>query len=236
MKTFSYSAISTADRCRRLYKYVYVDKLTPEEPKSANLSFGSAIHCGVEEILTIGSHEAFNLLVKSTPELNETHEILGNRLLANFKKNHAQDFNIMMLEERVGMDLPEDGLRLEGTPDFVGEYNGVPSIVDFKTSSQRYNEDQIACSDQMLLYHYIVAQTTGYVAKQLVYVVFIKTKDPYIQVISKSIDSFDYEARIANILDKCKELDKISQFPQNYSMCLSFGQKCPFWDKCHSKK
>lgn len=230
MSTLSYSSLSTADRCKRLYKYLYVDKLTPEEPKSINLTFGSAIHSGIEEIFSTGTYESFEIVMRTAPN-PDALIVTGKRLLSNFQKNHKSDFEMFQMEQRLGLDLPD--LRIEGTPDFLGLYQGVPSVVDFKTASQRYNDDQITCGDQLLLYAYLAQKCGVYTPKQIVYVVLIKTKDPYIQVLTKPIDSLKFEERIANILEKSQQLVKTDKFSQNFNSCLAFGQRCPFWSRCH---
>lgn len=238
--SYNYSGIKTAYECRQKFKYLYIDKLVPEGPESLALHFGTAVHAGIQGILESNSLMPFNVYWDSVAGMDfgrgrYDHRALGEMgvvLLERFERLHAKKFQIKQMETRLFGTLP-GGIRCEGTPDFVGEFNGVPSIVDFKTASSRYDEGKLSASDQLLLYAYLAEQQIGYKPEQIVYIVFIKGKEPSIQTLCATIDTVLLARRIANIEAICKELDSISMFTQNFNSCFGTYGKCEFWSKCH---
>lgn len=238
-----YSTLQTAYRCLRAYKLLYVDRLTPPSVPSADLSFGTAVHAGVQAVLEGGNGlEVFSLFWDSEREkemrfsrgdwasLKENGEVLVSR----FERLHAKKFQIFKMEEKILTKLED--ITLEGTPDFVGLFDGVPSIVDFKTAAYPYTEDKLICNEQMPLYAYMAEKEWGYKIEQLVYVVLVKGREPRIQTIAMPLDRAAQAATLQNILTVCRRLEQEKEFPQNRASCLIGTNRCDWWDVCHGKK
>jgi len=244
LDSHSFSMVTTANRCLRLYKLNFIDKLRTFPPNSSALEFGTAMHAALQAELEGGdSDEVFRILwdlAKPKPLvyyglswefLNDTGEVF----LARFRRLHKKNFEIgTPMEQRIFGTLGPH--KVEGTPDFVGLYKGVPSMIDFKTASKQYHKDRITVSDQLHLYRHLVKQQLGYDAKQLVYFVMIK-KQQRIQVITQMIDEEEHQEILSNIENQIKELETRTVFHQNKDACLMAGSyPCDFWEKCHGKK
>jgi hypothetical protein len=243
VKSFNYSALTTALRCNQLFKYLYVDKITPEGPDSGDMKFGTAIHMGVEGILMGGTgledFELFWDVEKSKDnkfgrygwqELREQ----GLTLLSRFERLHAKKFNVYQMEQRLYGSIGD--IRVEGTPDFVGEFEGKKSIVDFKTSGTRYNKNKIKTAEQLMLYAHLAEQQLAYKAEQIVYVVFVKGSTPSIQCLSASLTRDSLNDILENV--KRTALDLINKqesgsFIKNRSNCVMGENTCQFFEKCY---
>ena len=240
----SYSVISTAYKCPRLYKLVHIDKIKTEQPASSALEFGSCFHAAIQAILEgADGMDVFRTYWDSVKDkdmiyyrhnwdmLNE----IGEVLLTRFARLHAKNYKIVHpMEERLFSKI--GGYKLAGTPDFVGDYKGVPSIVDFKTSADAFVKDRIICNEQMPLYAYLAEKELGFKAKQLVYQVFTK-QNPRIQTIVHPIVEGEHQKMLDNITLMCETLDKATVFPMNRNSCLSAGRyKCQMWEQCYGEK
>lgn len=243
MNSFNYSAIDTAYRCNKLYQYIYVDKLKTNEPESGDILFGTGIHAAIQACLEGGNGvETFSIYWNSIKSSNVSYgryswDALSSQaitLIARFERLHAKKFKIFEMETRLYGSLP-NGIKIEGTPDFLGDFEGVPSIVDFKTSGNRYPKEKIECSDQLMLYSALASQARDYTAHQVVYCVLIKATTPDIQIIKAPLLQSELAKRISNIQDICNELKSKQVFTQNFSQCMAFGRRCAFYDKCHKE-
>lgn len=79
--------------------------------------------------------------------------------------------------------LYSDKLRLAGTVDCVGEYDGVLSIIDFKTSLRlKTEEDIFNYFLQTTAYAAMVYERYGLVIKQIVILIAVDNEDPQIFV------------------------------------------------------
>lgn len=241
--SFSYSELSSALSCNRMYQYLYIDKLQVEEPESLALHFGSALHAGLNAILEGSAGGAFAAYWDSVAamEFNKdrhSHESLGEMgqlFLERFYRLHKPHYELIHGEDRLYANSPR-GVKLEGTPDALVMYKGKLTLVDFKTSSQRYADGKVESSDQLRLYAYLLQENLNVKIEQIAYVVFIKTKEPSIQMQVMELDQEDLKLRIANIETLCLEIAAKNEYPQNFNSCLNYGRKCKFFDKCHPVK
>lgn len=241
---FWYSKLKDFDRCPRYYKLKHIDGVPVPEEKSADLSFGTAIHAALNYHLETGEsgvsvfERFWDLAAAEGLEYGrykhaELHAI-ADILLQRFERLHSKHFKPHMMEER----LYHRGL--EGTPDFVGEYKGVKSVVDFKTSAQRYHPLRIRSDDQLPLYAWLAREAPGercgYHAEQIVYVVLIKDlKAPSIQVLTAPM-SEQLALKAASLAgDKCDDI-LASNFTPNSSSCIVGTRVCPYWEHCHGPK
>lgn len=238
--SFWFSKISDSQTCLRLYRYKHIDKVKLEEELSADLEFGTAMHAALHQILKGGDGEAaFTSHWEFARDLgldygrlqhDQLREI-GLRLLTRFKRLHAKKFKPFKMEERAFATI--EGLSLEGTPDFVGEFEGVPSIVDYKTSAYRYDKQKIVCDAQMPLYARLAELAWGYAVQQRVYVVFVKdAKDPSIQIIKSPLTPMIVNDSIVNVIETCQDLQNRKSFPMNTKACVVGARVCPFFSTC----
>jgi hypothetical protein len=241
---FWFSKLSDARKCPRLYKLKHIDKVTVEAPISADLEFGSAMHVGLHSSLDGGDAlTAFNLYwdtLKDTEmarsrldwdKLRETAEVL----LTRFERLHRKHFEPFKMEERIfGKFGPHE---IEGTPDYLGLYKGVPSVLDFKTAAYRYDKAKIICDEQMPGYAALAKQAHGYEVEQAVYMVFIKSAtDPSIQVITAPLTDSRIQCTIDNVIETCDDLVGRKTFPMNTGSCIIGQTRCPFFSQCHGKE
>ena len=96
--------------------------------------------------------------------------------------------------------LYSDKYMVAGRVDCIGEYNGIPSIIDFKTSTRERNDDwNESYYIQASAYAEMFEERTGIEINQIVILVvtedgivqeFIKTKHDYLPLLVESIDDF----------------------------------------------
>lgn len=219
---FRYSAINTAYDCYAKYKYLYIDGLE-QEGKGADMVFGTAIHLGIkahfdgeDPMLTFSMYwnsiknEPLQYYRFNWEKLNE----LGNVFLSRFVKLHAKKFKPFKMEERISMEL--GGYTIEGTPDLIGEFEGVPSIVDWKTSSTEFKKRKIQTNEQMYIYAKMAEIAYGYSAKQIVYLVFIKGEER-IQTIKHEITPAKVNLMLGNVEIMIRDLASRKEWPRNPS-------------------
>lgn len=242
MNSFSYSMIKAALKCNQYYKLVYIDKLKSDEPESGDLHFGTAMHGAIEELIQVGTYTSFNAYWDSLDaptiawgrfgygELREQ----AQTLLERFQRLHMRKYKPREQEIRIKYQyLPL--LGFEGTPDFVGDVDGVPSVVDFKTAGYRYDKDLIKVSDQLYLYAYL-ALSKGLPVHQLVYTVLIKGKEPSIQTIIEPLNEGKMLAIVENLATIAEEVAMKETFTRNHNQCIVGQYKCNMFKICHKEK
>lgn len=236
-----FSKLSDSRRCLKYYELKHILKTPIEEQTSADLEFGTAIHAGLHDILTGGDGvETFlfhwDLVQAQNAQYSrcgwkELQE-LGVTLLNRFISRYAKKFKVFKAEERIFAEI--QGIPLEGTPDCIAEYEGVPSIIDFKTSSQPYNKLQVLCEEQLSGYAALAKAAYGYVAKQRLYIIFVKNpKAPRIQVIKATLLEQTLFDTVYNIVITCRDLQERKSFPKNPQGCIKGSFVCPYFETCH---
>lgn len=240
MSSWSFSAYSTALQCLRKYKYIYVDKLMPEGPESGDLLFGSALHSAINASLLGDNGEAlFEIywMAYKDKEIEygrfkwkELAE-LGANFIRKFVKYHSPKYKLEFAEKRLFSEYR--GIRLEGTLDFYGLYNGLRSLRDFKTSGRNYEAEKSDCATQLYLYSYLyLANNPAAGIDTLGYTVFNKGTGS-IQDLTWKFD----ENKMLEVLDELvsytKHLTATEEYPKNFQSCLDYSRKCPYYDLCH---
>jgi len=238
---FWFSKISDARTCLRKYKLKHIDKLSTEEGKKGDLEFGTAMHLGVEMYLRGEDGLAiFRLYWDSIKDEKVEYGRygwgplleMGVELLPRFKKLHSKLFKPFKLEERIETTL--GGIGFEGTPDFLGEYDGVPSVIDFKTSGARYEKLRLECDEQMPGYAAMAKEAYGYEATQQVYIIFVKSdRAPSIQTLVSPLTSSKLFSTILNMTETCSDLQNRTVFPKNPLSCLRGPMVCPYFKICN---
>lgn len=232
---FRYSSITTAHKCLKRYDLEY-NKGIRAEGRNENLEFGTAMHLALSTYMenrdTNEAKDAFEMYWKTTSDLTFTrftHEQLSDKFQTMFEKwvrLHSKKYEPKYVEKH--LEFSVTGYKFQGTPDFVGEYEGVPSIVDFKTSASVYDKRKIIVNEQMPLYAHAVKQVLDYDVKQLVYVVFVKYDDR-IQVVKKDITQKEIDSVVDNMAAMCRDLSSRIEYPKNPDSCLF----CPHFSRCH---
>lgn len=226
---FRYSAINTAYQCLKRYELEYVMGLKGDQPLSVELQFGTAMHLALGEYFQ--GLDITRVFVEQWTKIggDDRHKELAEILLARWDRLHSKKYIPFKVEERTGITLGE--YRIEGTPDFVGDYEGVPSIVDFKTSRSPYDKKKIVVNEQMPLYAEMAKQSWGYEAKQLVYVVFCKT-EARIQVLKRDITEVGQKDALDNLKLMMQDLSNRTNYPKNRNSC----GYCPYFNVCYKEE
>lgn len=236
---YRYSSIQTALSCLYRYKLENIDRVTIPET-SGDMYFGKAIHSAISaHFREEDALEYFNFYFSLAKEksLNYTRYSLdqllniGQIMISRWVRLHAKKYKPYKFEERVKYKI--GSYDFEGTPDFIGEYEGIPSIVDFKTSAKEYNRTKIITNEQLYLYAEAARQVYGYKAKQLAYTVFLKDEKPRIQTnIKLELTDRKQEDMISNIELVVKDLETRKEFPKNRNSC----GYCPHFKTCYGDK
>lgn len=244
--SYSYSQLQAAYRCQTYYKLLYVDKLIPTVPKNADLMFGSAVHFALEQYLTSSADikEAFHIYWdRECEKLSYGRfkqgelETQADILLTRFVNLHAKKIKVKQLEQRLYGTLHGDSnslIKVEGTPDLIGEYSGKLSIIDFKTAGYRYPNEKIFLNEQMYLYSHLARQNK-FDIEQIVYIIFIKGSVPSIQTLVRPLDIVELDKVLVNIKAQCLQLDnlhKTNQWSYNSNSCKMGARQCDFFEQC----
>jgi len=213
----SHSQINKYETCPRQYKFYYVNRFRAVE-KSANLSFGSAIHQILAEILNdkaendlkpAGNYrEAFKDIWREEAEEGLSYgkydsfdklESSGAELIELFFEEELERFHrVHAVEERVKFTV--------GKVDFIGfidciaevvtpQGELVTAIIDFKTSSRAYGPEKVKLADQLTCYYRAgrnIYFGEGEIDK-VGYVILQKKKSPEIQWALAERDESDIE-------------------------------------------
>jgi len=154
-------------------------------------SLGTAVHDLCEQYL-------YNYKLKSTN--NEAISIF-NRLR----------FLLGNVDNIVGLELPlySDQLKVAGTADCFADYNGVFSVIDFKTSKKPKKEEWIEdYYIQAFFYAIAFFERTGAIPEQVV--IMVAVRDVFeVQVFKKSMDELD--TYIDKLIDIMKTQPQVIQ-------------------------
>jgi genome maintenance exonuclease 1 len=166
--------------------------ITPEGKKYPSvttiLGAGSDQSWKDEWIARVGKEEAERISKKATARGTAVHELVEQYLRNNpqYKKGHmpsnVANFQYIrpFLDKHIGkiagLEVPlySDRLRVAGRVDCIAEWDGVWSIVDFKTSKkEKSREDIHSYFMQESAYSMMMFERTGLVCKQLVTVMTV---------------------------------------------------------------
>ena len=152
---------------------------------------GTKVHHMCEDFL--------NNMESDYPEKWAEHKknFLPYVLFSQIKPVLMQKVNNIFAQE---CGLYSDKYKVAGRVDCIGEYNGVPSIIDFKTSTKERNDDwNESYYIQASAYAEMFEERTGIEINQIVISVvtedgivqeFIKTKHDYLPLLVETIDDF----------------------------------------------
>jgi len=202
-------------------KRVYI---TPEGYSYPSITtiLGSQTKPGLDEWRKrVGDEEANRIMKESAKIGTEVHDLceryLYNKTTISTDSESRRVFNRIRfilgnINNIMGLEIPlySDKLRVAGTADCVAEYNGVLSVIDFKTSRKPKKEEWI--EDywiQTAFYAAAFYEMTGCIPEQLV--ILVAVRDSFeVQVFKKSIfDSDKYIDKLINIMKKNPQVIQI---------------------------
>jgi hypothetical protein len=237
----SYSNLTTFQTCPRKYKLQVIDKEPTGEPQSGNMHFGSALHSGLSAMLAgEDARMCFDLFWESEQGkpytyYGQTWESLrdfGHTFLDRFERLHLKKFKPHSIERRLYAGF--DGVEFEGTPDFVGEFEGIPTVLDFKTSMKAYVKPRILANPQLYLYSWLAEHDLKYKVEQLAYMVFAMERDkPRIQTLRVGLHSPIQAKHVLNLWETARQAEKAGAEPiRNCNSCLMGNYTCDYFKKC----
>ena len=176
---------------------------------------------GIEEWRKkVGSKEA-NRITKESTELgtmvhNLCEQYLYNMPLAESPDEVVSVFNRLRfllgnIDNIYGLELPlhSNVLKVAGTADCVAEYNGILSVIDFKTSRKAKREDWIEdYFIQAFFYSAAFYEMTGAVPEQIVILVAVRESFE-VQVFKKPMSEMD--VYISKLLEIMKQYPTVTQ-------------------------
>ena len=236
-----YSGIETSMRCMRKFKLDYIDKLPQHGQAQIELGFGTGLHMALQASLEgDDARHAFETYWQSMAK-DYTHEkfrykdyaIKGREFIRKFEKMHKKDLTPAYLEQTLKARI--QGHDFEGTPDFIGLYRGVPSILDFKTSQSPYIREKALSNPQMPLYAELAREALGYDAKQIVYLVFVKSstsiQTPIVEPLSKEL----LQRAVEGVILQAETLEKATSHPKNFTACIMGSRVCSRFKTCYGE-
>lgn len=236
---------SSAVTCLRKYQLCYIDKIVPEAPESGDLAFGSALHSALNGILTgENGEELFSIYWDSyeTKELTygrfkwKELKDLGLNFCSKFARLQAPKYKVQQAEVRLYGEYK--GIKLEGTFDFLGEYNGRTSLRDFKTAGYNYDKAKAHTALQLNLYAFLATSTDNIRSSELNtlgYTVFNKGTGS-IQDLTWDFDEKVMYSMLDDMVAYCASIDSRQSYPKNPNSCLMGSLKCQYFDNCWGKK
>ncbi len=210
-------------------------------PESGDMAFGSALHSAVNGALTGQNGEELFDLYWSTYDLKEVAygrfkwaelKELGLNFISKFSRLHAKKYEVTHAEKRLYSEYK--GIRLEGTPDFIGMYQGKRSLRDFKTSGYNYDKEKQDLALQLYLYAYLAIQCEGFTPETLGYDVFNKGTGS-IQTMTWDFDEAKMYDMLDNMVAYCKQIDAVTEHPKNPNGCMFGKSKCGMYEVCWGK-
>lgn len=210
LKTLSASSIRDYKKCPKLFLYRHVLRLKLPY-KSRHLTFGGAFHSALEVYHKYNKEKSaynkfsneFKIIHLSEDEkqfYDEMHTE-GNRLLASYFNSQeylkvVHDISSNGLSEArfrnewIDPISKEDlGIKITGIIDRVTED---ADVVEFKTSSKPYKQEEVDRLDQATIYHRAFTIKTGQMPRRVVYIVFVKGRKDPIQVVTTTRNETDY--------------------------------------------
>lgn len=226
--------------CPRKYKYAYVEGLSEGGDFSADLGFGIALHAGIEGCLkgengeeifsTLWEYYASKGLKYGRFNFVYLAEI-GEGFVRKFKKAYLPKIEPIQIEKRLFGEL--GGYEYEGTPDTIAKYEGVCSVIDWKTTGYRYDKDKILTAEQLINYAALAKQSgLKPTPKQVIYFPFVKgtgsIQKPLIYKLTQKHIDMVSDDTVAWI----KQMRADKTFARSSSSCIRGTMKCGFFDRC----
>jgi RecB family exonuclease len=249
----SYSAVNAYQRCSLSYFFRYIAGL-PETTVSSNLVYGGAIHRGFEhhfnELLAGAEPPSLDALMGEYEAVWQGHDLarvrfgkheqresltaLAQRMLATFQAS-----SLARPEGRIlGVEEELRGPVVAGCPDILGRLDLIVetadalTIIDLKTSKNRWSRNQVEDSaGQLLLYHELARSLAPRKRMRLQFAVLTKAKQPTLELLEVPADRQRID-RTKRIVERVwKAIDAGIFYPSPSAMqCPT----CPFRAPCRA--
>ena len=169
----------------------------------------------------VGDIEA-NKIMREASTLGTAVHDLCEQYLYNYKLKTSNNeatgifnrlrFLLGNIDNIIGLEIPlySDQLKVAGTADCIAEYNGMLSVIDFKTSKKPKKEGWIEdYYIQAFFYAIAFFERTGVIPEQVV--ILIAVRDVFeVQVFKKSMDELDtYIDKLIDIMKKDPQVIQI---------------------------
>jgi putative RecB family exonuclease len=157
------------------------------------------------------------------------------------KNIHPLVKKVYSLQEEVNF-INEQGDEIIGYCDMVAELEGYdgPIVLDFKTSSVKYDLKSAQTSDQLALYYSYMCEK--YKTDKIGFIVLYKklkrkhrnTKEHEVKydIIVDTIDPVFVEKSMYRFYDTLDKIEK-KMFEPNFNSCKQFWGKCDYYNICH---
>ena len=169
----------------------------------------------------VGDIEA-NKIMREASTLGTAVHDLCEQYLYNYKLKTSNNeatgifnrlrFLLGNIDNIIGLEIPlySDQLKVAGTADCIAEYNGMLSVIDFKTSKKPKKEEWIEdYYIQAFFYAIAFFERTGVIPEQVV--ILIAIRDVFeVQVFKKSMNELDtYIDKLIDIMKKDPQVIQI---------------------------
>lgn len=218
-----YSMLDSFTRCpANFYKtYILGEK---DDSKSSALEYGTALHLGIRAILDGDSGvDNFLLYWNSLKDVSmiyyrygwqELRDLAVNKFLPNFERLHAKKFTRIVQELTLEMPFLGDH-TLQGTPDIVCDYEGLPSVFDWKSSSTEYKRNKLDKNPQLYIYAALSKYNNLTLPKTIGYKVFRKDAAS-IQTLKKELHIENLDAMMRNVENIAKAMLRMIETKELY--------------------
>jgi len=203
--TYSYTQISQYLRCPRSYRYRYLDGWREKDTRSS-MVFGRCFESAVSAYFS--KQDPTHVLFKEWGSYREAQlEYAKGDSWEKFLQQGIHLLHLFAQHDRVRIRRPQKNLQLKTVRglgsgnefiayiDAVGELDGQPCLIDWKTTSSRYPEEPqglMALDPQLICYSWISG------IRDVALVVFVRKHLPEIQYLRTTITD-----------EQCKEFSQL---------------------------
>ncbi|MBI3623225.1 PD-(D/E)XK nuclease family protein [Candidatus Pacearchaeota archaeon] len=251
-KTYSYSRITTFEKCPLKFKFRYIDEIIPEVEKSIEAHLGKSVHSAlewlykkvklgivpnIEEAILSYSREwekDFNdqILIVNRNLTPQDYFNKGIQFITTYyTQHHPFNDNTIEIEKRILIHLDESGdYRIQGFIDRL-TYNlqtGEYEIHDYKTANSLPSAEKIESDKQLALYSIAIKETYGRDKEVKMIWHFLA----YNKRIQKKKTNEELDALRLETLETIKKIEATKVFPPiKSSLChwCEYKSICPAW-------
>jgi putative RecB family exonuclease len=236
-------------QCSLKYRFQYLDKLV-KPFKSAGLAFGSVIHSALdwfhrqkvngngatlEMLLKVFETDWFSQCVEADirfkdKEMGTGLVVMGRQMLTQYFQTYKEmpvgaeiPFSLPLTEPVTGEVL---GPNLEGRLDLAEK----DAVVEFKTSAQTLNAQDLKDSLQLTCYGYAYRMLFHKEPRSFRVVDFVKTKTPKMVVLQATREEKDYRKLFYLAKEVLRGIDSGIFYPNPSFKC----KDCEYEDPCQA--
>lgn len=177
MKTYRVTTLDMYENCPHCFYLAHVMKI--KRQKNENLTFGTLVHDTIEKY-----HKG-----EETKGLSFYLQVI----LSSYKKIYPKHKNYDFIEKRITRELVHPvtkeslGVKISGKIDKGRD----GWIEDHKTSSRRYQQEEVDKHFQLKSYAYLNFMDTGKLPTGVRINVIVKNKVPYVQIVDSFVTKGD---------------------------------------------